>query len=160
MRQILQRFFAYNIQYCAIINFTDMRFIFLMRLHIPKRFQMVVLHSASPILSRYLHAQVFIIKNDMAQKSYDSSAGWHCQAETSAFIRFLNDCCSAVAYPQKLVADKTVMPKDLYLISRSKTDKTNLSTISCKSVCVYRKITVISIKITYFLPFLPDFRTV
>ena len=41
-----------------------------------------------------------------------------------------------------------------------KTGKTNLSTISCKSVCVYRKIAVISIKITYFLPFLPDFRTV
>ena len=62
LRLILRRFFAYNIQYCAIINFTDMRSIFLMRLHIPKRFQMVVLHSASPILSRYLHAQVFIIK--------------------------------------------------------------------------------------------------
>lgn len=51
-------------------------------------------------------------KNDMAQKSYDSGAVWHCQAETSAFIRFLNDCCSAFVYPQKLVADKTVMPKD------------------------------------------------
>lgn len=39
-----------------------MRFIFLMRLHAWKRFQMVVLHSASPILNRYLHAHVFIIK--------------------------------------------------------------------------------------------------
>ena len=62
LRLILRRFFAYNIQYCAIINFTDMRSIFLMRLHIPKRVQVVVLHSASPILSRYSHAQVFIIK--------------------------------------------------------------------------------------------------
>lgn len=40
----------------------------------------------------------------MAQKSYDSGAGWHCQAETSAFIRFLNDCCSAVAYLQEAIA--------------------------------------------------------
>ena len=62
LRPILQRFFTHNIQYCAIINFTDMRFIFLMRLHAWKRFQMVVLHSASPILNRYLHAHVFIIK--------------------------------------------------------------------------------------------------
>lgn len=137
-----------------------MRSIFLMRLHIPKRFQMVVLYSASPILSRYLHAQVFIIKNDMAQKSYDSSAGWHCQAETSAFIRFLNDCCSAVAYLQEAIAYTRLYRKTVLNSPICKTGKTNLSTISCKSVCVYRKITVISIKITYFLPFLPDFRTV
>ena len=40
----------------------------------------------------------------MAQKSYDSCAVWHCQAETSAFIRFLNDCCSAFAYLQEAIA--------------------------------------------------------
>ena len=41
-----------------------------------------------------------------------------------------------------------------------KTGKTNLSTIFCKNVCVYPKITVISMKITYFLPFLPGFGAV
>lgn len=45
-----------------------MRFAFLMRLHIPKRVQVVVLHSASPILSRYSHAQVFIIKKMIWRK--------------------------------------------------------------------------------------------
>ena len=39
-----------------------MRSIFLMRLHVRKLVQVVELHSASPILSRYSHAQVFIIK--------------------------------------------------------------------------------------------------
>lgn len=68
LRLILQRFFAYNIRYCAIINFINMRFAFLMRLYILKRVQVVVLHSASPILSRYSHAQVFIIKKMIWRK--------------------------------------------------------------------------------------------
>lgn len=45
-----------------------MRFAFLMRLYILKRVQVVVLHSASPILSRYSHAQVFIIKKMIWRK--------------------------------------------------------------------------------------------
>ena len=96
----------------------------------------------------------------MAQKGYDSCAVWHCQAETSAFMRFLNDCCSAFAYLQEAIAYSRLYRKTVLNSPICKTGKTNLSTIFCKNVCVYRKITVISMKITYFLPFLPGFGAV
>lgn len=69
------------------------------------------------------------------------------------FIRFLNDCCSAVAYLQEAIAYSRLYRKTVLNSPICKTDKTNLSTISCKNVCAYRKITVISIKNTYFCRF-------
>ena len=96
----------------------------------------------------------------MAQKSYDSCAVWHCQAETSAFIRFLNDCCSAFAYLQEAIAYTRLYRKTV-LNSTDLQDRQDEFKYDFLQKCMRISKNYCNFYEKHiFLPFLADFRTV